>query len=563
MSTLRRDLGPILTLFLREQRRMLVGGALLAAATVLAGIALLGLSGWFIAATALAGASAATALAFDVFAPSAGIRFLALARTAGRYGERLVTHHATLGVLAGLRVRLFRGWAAPGAARLLLMRPARLLFRLTADVDALDSLYLRVLVPAFAAVGAAVAAGVVLGILYPPLGAGAFVWLLVAGLGIPVVIARRARRPGRRQAHATEALRARVVDLVAGQTELAMAGRLAAQRSAVADADGRQTAADDALNRLDGGAAAAFGAASAVLLAATLAAVMLLADADIIGAPGAALALLVAFAAVEPFAALRRGCLELARTLRAARRIAPRLAPAAERPGHRPPPEGHAVRLDAVTAGHDADGAAVLRDISLALARGEHLAVIGPSGAGKSTLLSVLAGEVAAQTGAAQNLPATLMTQRTELFQDSLRENLRLADPGADDERLLAMLAAAGLRRDVEALPAGLDTRLGEGGLGLSGGQARRLSLARLFLRDTPVWLLDEPTDGLDGETARDILRRLAELARGRTLIVATHLRREAALADRLVILKHGRVVASPRRGEAAYQAALAGLRPD
>ncbi len=111
---------PIVALFLAERRFALAAGAMLAAITVFAGIALLGLSGWFITATAIAGLSSAAALAFDVFAPAAAIRFLALARTAARYGERLVTHDATLGVLAGLRERLFRNWAQPQAARMLL-----------------------------------------------------------------------------------------------------------------------------------------------------------------------------------------------------------------------------------------------------------------------------------------------------------------------------------------------------------------------------------------------------------------------------------------------------------
>ncbi|NKF32136.1 ABC transporter ATP-binding protein, partial [Pseudomonas sp. BGM005] len=114
--------------------------------------------------------STAAAVTFDVFAPSAGIRLLAIIRTAARYGERLATHDATLGVLAALRERLFRGFAEPGAARALHYRPARLLFRLTADVDALDSLYLRILVPAAVAVGAALVASLALGLMHPLFG---------------------------------------------------------------------------------------------------------------------------------------------------------------------------------------------------------------------------------------------------------------------------------------------------------------------------------------------------------------------------------------------------------
>ena len=158
-------------------RRWWLGGAVMASLTVLMGMALLGLSGWFIAATALAGLVPATALVFDVFMPSAGIRLLAMGRTASRYGERVVTHEATLAVLAALREKLFVGWAQPDAARLLQLRPARLLQRLTSDVDALDSLYLRMIVPAVAACGAALLAGVVLGALHWWLGLAVLAWL--------------------------------------------------------------------------------------------------------------------------------------------------------------------------------------------------------------------------------------------------------------------------------------------------------------------------------------------------------------------------------------------------
>lgn len=563
MSTLVRDLRPVLSLFLVERRRALMTGALLAAVTGFAGIALLGLSGWFITATAIAGLSSATALVFDVFAPSAGIRFLAMARTASRYGERLITHDATLHVLAALRERLFRGWAMPNAARGLLLRPAKLLFRLTADIDALDALYLRVLVPAAVALGTAIVTAIVLGLMQPLLGLGVGLFLAVAGFGIPIAAARRAERPARRRAHALEALRSRTVDLVAGQTDLVMTGQLLAGRAAIGRADSRLAEADDALNRIETGVTFSFGVVTALLLSGTLLSVAALAEAGTIGAPVAALALLVAFAAIEPFAGLRRGALELGRSILAARRIAPLLAPAASPRVGGCPPDTIAIQLAGITACHDGSDRTVLTDISLAVARGERLALIGASGAGKSTLMAIIAGEIEPVSGSASCLAATLMTQRTELFQDSLRDNLRLADPAADDGRLMEALVAAGLGEHVQTLPLGLDTKLGEGGLGLSGGQSRRLALARLFLRDTPVWLLDEPTEGLDGDVARDVIARLDAGARDRTIVLATHIRREAMLADRLLVLDHGRLVASHRRGETGFEATLSRLRPD
>ncbi|MDB5825883.1 MAG: putative thiol reductant exporter, CydC subunit, partial [Variovorax sp.] len=557
-SERRSTLRLVLSAYLDAQPRALLVGALLASLTVLAGMALLGLSGWFITATALAGANVATAFMFDVFMPSAGIRLLAVGRTASRYGERLVTHDATFAVLAALRVRLFRGWARAGAARELLMRPSRVLFRLTSDIDALESLYLRLVVPALAALGAALLAGVILGFMQIGMGIALAAWLIGSGWGIAVVVARRARRPSVQRAHAIEVLRARAVDLVAGQTDLVMAGRIDAQRDALADADRCLAAADLALNRLEANAGAAYGVAGTVSLVAVRLAVGALVGQGRIGAPAAALALLVALTAVEPFAALRRGALDAGRTWLAVRRLAPRMAlddapqtssatastavaDAADADADAEacavllaaPPDAviardTALRFDAVTVAHSSIGATVLHSVSLRIGIGERVALIGPSGAGKSTLLAIAAGELMPRTGTAAALPACLLTQRTELFQDSLRDNLRLADPSAGDDRLWQVLEAAGLAQDIRATAAGLDTRLGEGGLGLSGGQSRRRALARLLLRPPDVWLLDEPTEALDAEVARDVLQRLSAHAGKRTVLIATHLRREA-----------------------------------
>ncbi len=155
------------------------------------------------------------------------------------------------------------------------------------------------------------------------------------------------------------------------------------------------------------------------------------------------------------------------------------------------------------------------------------------------------------------------MTQRTELFEDSLRDNLLLACPEAAGDTLWAALEVAGLAGDVRAMAQGLDTRLGEGGLGLSGGQARRLALARLLLSPARCWLLDEVTEGLDARTAADLLVRLDSAARGRTLVLATHKLREAQLADRLLWVEQGRVVSEALRGTPPFEAALARLRQD
>jgi ATP-binding cassette subfamily C protein CydC len=563
MTNFLRDIRPVLRLFMQTRRKELLLGAALSAATVTAGIALLGLSGWFITATALAGLSVIVAATFDVFAPSASIRFLAILRTAARYGERLTTHNATLAVLAALRERLFRGWASAGAARALLNRPARLLFRLTADIDALDSLYLRILVPAAVAVGTALVASVTLGLMHPLFGLLFGSCLVLVGLGLPLAAGRLAQKHARRRAYGIETIRSRTIDLVAGQTDLLMANRLAAQQQAIAAADAYTAKADDRLNRIETGVSFGFGLVSTALLVGALQTSATLMQTGRITAPVAALGVLVAFAATEPFAALRRGAMEFGRTMLAAKRIAPRLSAIQADFTPKAPAHELAFALQNVTVANDGAALPALREVTFELRRGEHMAVVGSSGAGKSTLLSLLSGELPPSAGMAAALDATLLTQRTELFQDTLRGNLLLAAPDAEDDRLRDALRAAGLLADVDALPSGLDTPLGEGGMGLSGGQSRRLALARLFLRDTPLWLLDEPTEGLDGRTARDVLHRLALRAEGRALVIATHIRREAALADLIAVIEDGRISEVSRRGEAAFEKALNRLRPD
>lgn len=553
---------PVIGILVRGNRARLTAGALLGALTVMAGIALLGLSGWFITATALAGLVPASALAFDVFAPAAAIRLLALVRTGARYAERLVTHDATLGVLAGLRVSLFRAFARPGAARSLLARPGRLLFRLTADIDALESIYLRLAVPGVAAGGAAVAVGLGLGVIDVALGLGLGLFLLLAGLGIPLLAALAGQRAARRRALGLEALRARTIDLVDGQTDLLMAGRLPAQHDAVLDADAWLAEADDRLNRIECASGFGLGLAGVVALVGVLLAAALLVESGRMDAPLAAMALLVALAAMEPFGALRRGAVELGRSLLAITRLGPTLvAPPAERVMPAPVDSTLAAELRGVTCRHDGAAAPVLAALDFTIRQGEHVALIGPSGTGKSSLMQLLAGELLAVGGKVAALPSALLTQRSELFRDTVAGNLRLARAGASERELWAALEAAGLDTDIQRLPDGLATRLGDGGLGLSGGQGRRLALARLFLRPVPLWLLDEPTEALDGVVAADVLARLAAAAQGRTLVIATHLRREAALADRLIAVGGGGIQREARRGEPAFDEMLAGLR--
>ncbi|WP_343649858.1 thiol reductant ABC exporter subunit CydD [Stenotrophomonas sp.] len=188
----------------------------------------------------------------------------------------------------------------------------------------------------------------------------------------------------------------------------------------------------------------------------------------------------------------------------------------------------------------------VLGGLDVRLEPGQRLALVGPSGSGKSTLLEALAGWLPPREGRVQVRPGVQVayaSQRPYLFHGSIADNLRLADPGANDARLRAVAEAAQVLQFAQRLPQGLDTLIGERGFGLSGGEARRIGLARLLLRDPQVLLLDEPTAFLDADTEAALLRSLAAYARGRTVVVATHSPAVIAWADRCLLLPEGRLV--------------------
>ncbi|MCI4662297.1 MAG: ATP-binding cassette domain-containing protein [Neomegalonema sp.] len=555
-----RPLLDILSMLWAQHRRAFLIGLALSALAVLAAVALLGLSGWFITASALAGA-AGIGIGFDFFRPSAGVRFLALLRTAARYGERVTTHEATLAMLASLRLRLFRGLAARPITQVEGLRRASLLHRLTVDIDALDTVYLRLLAPLLAAMSALLAAGGLLAWLVDPLVA-AFVMgcHLLAGVCGLLIGARQAGPSSRRRAAALEAVRGRLIDLARARIELIMAGRLAGQREAVMAAHARAQRDERRLDRLEIRLGALISGFTALAVAGAL---MIGAG---LGLPLARIALGVfsALALGEAVMPLLRGGLELGAMVRAARRVGSDLArertplPHPETPHPLPPhadPPARApvLRLEGVTLTQGTPPRVLLRDVSLSLAPGEWLALTGASGAGKSSLLRAIAGlePVAAGQifvlghgfagfdGLDEPDPDRIgyLLQRSALFAGTIGENLALAAPLSSDSARIAALKAVCLWEVIEAR-GGLDMRLGEGGSGLSGGEMRRLALARLILRAPPLLLLDEPTEGLDAPLAAQVLANLRAALPQSAVLLASHRSAETEAADRVRALR-------------------------
>ncbi|WP_201242121.1 thiol reductant ABC exporter subunit CydC [Halorhodospira halophila] len=531
-----RELKPFLR-DLRRERGRLVLGTLLLIVSLAASIGLMGLSGWFITATAVAGLTGAY---LDIYRPSAGIRFFALARSISRYFERLVHHDAVLRTLARLRGWLFRTLAPLPLARVGRLRRSDLLNRMTADVEALDNLYLRIVGPSLAAVVTLAATVTVLVLLAGPAGLAVGAVLLAGGLVLPLWAWRRGSPHGEAVDRHLPALRGAGVDAVQGLAELRACGAVARhEQRLMAAADGLAAARSRAA-RLTGAGEGAVGLLAHGALLAALVAGIPLYHAGTISGPLLALVALAALAAGEALTTLPGAWQHLGRTRAAARRLlehADAAPDTAAPPSEGPPRQALGLALEGVTFRHEAHLPPVLRDCSLALAPGETVVIHGPSGCGKSTLLDLAAGLTRPESGTVilggvpvAQLPEaerfariTYLTQRTELFADSVAGNLRIADPHADEARMWRALHTAGLEERVRAAPRGLDEWIGEGGGRLSGGEARRLALARLVLVDAPVVLLDEPFRGLDDATATQVARRLAPWLAERTALIISH----------------------------------------
>ena len=545
----------------RPDRWWLRLGAALAALTLLAGIGLMSVSGWFVAAAALSGFGAA-------IAATRGVRGFALLRPLSRYGERLATHEATFRILARLRVWVFRTVAPLAPGRLAELRGGDLLARVTGDVDALDGLYLRLVTPAIAAACGVIAVSVLLAFTAPLALPGVLALFLACAIGLPLLAARAGRDAGARIAEAGALARAEAGDLAAGLAELKAYGADVRVRARLEAACAQWSESRRRLSRL------ALANAAVLSLAGPLALVTAIALAAAGGAGPAlsALAGFAAFALFEAAAPLVQAGEAAGRTAAAARRLRAlgEMEPAVGAP--QDPcslPAGSGLSLRGVHFTYPGRSAPALAGIDLDLDRGARIAVVGASGSGKSSIVRLLMRFYAPDAGAiamdgadygrldpaAIRTRLALVDQRAELLSASVRDNLLLARPQAGQTALWAALERARADRFVRALPDGLDTWIGEQGALVSGGQARRIALARAFVKDAPVLLLDEPTEGLDAATEAEFVAALEDWLgerADRSVLIVTHRPALLAPAREIVVLEEGRIVESGPAGRLA-----------
>lgn len=542
----------------RPYRGWMVGGALLALLAALSAIGLMAVSGWFIAAMALAGASGA---AINFYTPAAAIRGFAITRTGGRYGERLVTHDATLHALSGLRAWLFRRLIPLAPARLSALRSGELFARLRADVDALEHFYLSVMVPlAVAAIG--LLAAFVLAMCVLPAAAGVLLaGAVLGGCLLPEWIRRRAANDAAQSVEESAALRGMLLDALHGHAELLAWNGTKAHAARIAALDARLAARRRHVDSLQ----AAGGGAVALLAQWMIPALLLFGLAAVhagsLAPPLLVMLALLMLATFELIAPLPEALAQSQATLAAARRVfaLADMQPAIREPqASAPMAAAPAIRFMDVRMRYAADAPWALDGVDLELAPGERIAIVGDSGAGKSSLVSALlkfhplqGGQITfggrtldALRGDDLRRHIAVIAQRTALFNASLLDNLLLAAPDATAAQIERAVHDAQLNDFVSALPQGYDTLLGEGGALVSGGEARRVVIARALLQDAPVLVLDEPTEGLDEQTASELYRGLAVATRGRSLLLITHrLGGLASLVDHVAVMQAGRIV--------------------
>ena len=547
MTALRR-----LLLLAGVPRKRVVLAVLLGALTILCGVGLMATAGYLISRAAERPAILSLTVAI------VGVRVFGLARPVARYLDRLSSHDLAFRALGRARHRVYERIEPLAPAQLRGDRQGDLLSRLVADVDSLQNLHLRGIGPPLVAVAASAVSVAVAAAILPAAGFVLAIGLVAAGLAVPAVGGLAARRGGR-EAAARGELTAELIETLAGSAELAAYGRQD-------DRLHRLYSADRGLVRLARRAALADGAADGlrlVLTGATVAGVLAVAvSAHASGGLDRVLIALLALLALASFEAIQplgEAARELGETVAAGRRLLELIdrEPAVTNPSDPLPLPAapFTVALEGVRARYAPGEPPALDGFTLKLDPGRRIALVGPSGAGKTTVTNLLLRFLDPERGRVTLAGSDLRAYRQEdvrsaiavagqdahLFSTTIRDNVRLARPGASDQELEQALDAARIGDWVRSLPDGLDTLVGEQGRELSGGQRQRIALARALLADAPVLVLDEPTAHLDEPTAERLLEDILSASGERSVLLITHRPEGLDLVDEVVVLEGGK----------------------
>ncbi len=542
-------------LLLLDVDRRRVGLAVLAGSAGLgSAVALAGISAWMIARASQMPSVVVLSIA------AVGVRFFGISRGLLRYVERLVSHDVALRGMATLRVRLYEQLAERPPARLLAVRRGDLLARVGADVDAVGDVIVRGLLPMAVAAVLGVGSAVAVGLFLPAAGLALAGCLLLAGVGAPWLSVRAARTVEHRSAVARADLSAISQSMLDGAGELTVSGRLEGARAELRRAQAELADATDAGARSASVAAALHPFSTGLAVLSSLVLGIPATTTGHLAAVELAVIVLLPLAAFEASALLPNAAIAVLRSREAARRIMDLLDVPTPPPATSTSPGAASARPDVDAPPLEAHGLScgwpgrrpALTGIDLTLATGRSVAVVGPSGLGKTTLLLTLAGLLPARAGtvlvagrpvdqvsrAGVAAAVTMTAEDAHIFDTTVLENLRVARGDVSAAEADQVLGAVGLQGWLAGLPDGLQTVLGTDAARVSGGERRRLLVARALLSPAPVLLLDEPTEHVDAEGTA-LLRGLLDgsLAPGKAVVVVTHRLAGLEAADEVILL--------------------------
>ncbi|MGJ8485546.1 thiol reductant ABC exporter subunit CydC [Pseudoalteromonas sp. SYSU M81236] len=548
---------------------MLLLGAFLASLTVLANVGLLAISGWFLAAMAAAGIAG---VQMNYFTPAGVIRFLAIVRTASRYGERMITHNATFLLLSEIRVKMFKTLSQLNNVDLAMTRSSDLFNRLQNDVDALDKFYLNVLLPIIVALISIPIVMAFMAMYNADVALLCFISLMIIGVLLPALLSHKLRQQAHAETQLSAELRSELADTLSGARELAVYQAHAAQ---LAHCDSLSKQYNSLLYNRHKAIANSNGLSTLVIQLTMLASVFmiipLVATATMKNVELAMLALFV-LASFETVLTLPSAFIELPNALSAAQRLFTLEDKLVE---HNEQKQAHAIPHSALglefkNVNYRYQGATsnALNEINLSIASGSKLALVGASGSGKTTLVNLLTGLWPIQSGTLELTSKentfelcklshqqrfkcmTIVAQQHHIFDGTLRENLRYAAFDATDEMLIEACEQAELGSWLSNLKDGLNTRLGTAGRKLSHGQSRRVAIAQALLRQGNLIILDEPTESLDNHTKQNLLTTLEKIWADKTMLTITHDPAMLSRVDKVIWLEQGQVRALASHAE-------------
>lgn len=552
-----RALLPFLRLF-KFAKLPLFLGLVLMITGLASSIGLLTTSGWFLAATAIAGLGTL----FNFFYPSASVRGLAIGRTLFRYFEKLVTHDATFRILAKLRVQVFEKIIPLSPGVLNRYRNSDLLNRLVSDVDTLDSLYLRLIAPFITAIFVILAMCIGLSFVNAPLALGLGLSLLLLVFVIPTVFYQLGKKFGDKLVHSRALYRTQFLEFIQAQAELLLFNAEDKLKDNMAKTEANWQADQQKEANLSG-----FSTALSLFLNGLIIAAMLWFSSqaefgnDEYRMAFIALFTFAALASFEILMPLGSAFLHIGQVIASAERVTDIIEqqPLVTFNGKAEFDQNATTLIETkdLSFTYPERQNRALENLNLTIQKGKKVAILGKTGSGKSTLLQLLVRNYDANQGQlflagkpiADYAEDTLrsqfcfLTQRVHVFSDTLRQNLQFASAvNISDEKMIEVLNQVGLGKLLEQ-EQGLDIWLGDGGRPLSGGEQRRLGLARILLNDAPILLLDEPTEGLDRETERQILRLILAHAENKTLIMVTHRLTAIEQFDELFVIDEAKLI--------------------